>query len=139
MHATTSDIVTSTDDDVKNVVIIGSGPAGYTASIYAGRANLAPVCFEGFQSGGVAGGQLMSTTEVENFPGFPQGISGPELMERMRQQALRWGAELYPEDVVSVDFSKRPFEIKSEDRSMRANAIILATGATAKRLCIQSE
>ena len=139
MHATTSDIVTSTDDDVKNVVIIGSGPAGYTASIYAGRANLAPVCFEGFQSGGVAGGQLMSTTEVENFPGFPQGISGPELMERMRQQALRWGAELYPEDVVSVDFSKRPFEIKSEDRSMRANAIILATGATAKRLCIPSE
>ncbi|CAL6278568.1 unnamed protein product [Bathycoccus prasinos] len=127
------------DDDVKNVVIIGSGPAGYTAAIYTGRANLAPVCFEGFQSGGVAGGQLMSTTEVENYPGFPEGVTGPELMERMRQQALRWGAELYEEDVVSVDFSKRPFEIKSEDRTMRANAIILATGATAKRLRIPSE
>ena len=81
----------------------------------------------------------MSTTEVENYPGFPEGVTGPELMERMRQQALRWGAELYEEDVVSVDFSKRPFEIKSEDRTMRANAIILATGATAKRLHIPSE
>jgi thioredoxin reductase (NADPH) len=139
--SSTSDISVSDDDDddVKNVVIIGSGPAGYTAAIYTGRANLAPICFEGFQSGGVAGGQLMSTTEVENFPGFPEGVTGPELMERMRQQALRWGAELYPEDVISVDFSKRPFEIKSEERTMRANAIILATGATAKRLRIPSE
>jgi thioredoxin reductase (NADPH) len=126
-------------DDVKNVVIIGSGPAGYTAAIYAGRANLAPICFEGFQSGGVAGGQLMSTTEVENFPGFPEGITGPQLMDRMRKQALRWGAELFTEDVVKVDLSTRPFTITSDERIVLANAIILATGATAKRLRIPSE
>ncbi|NJK36978.1 MAG: FAD-dependent oxidoreductase, partial [Oscillatoriales cyanobacterium SM2_3_0] len=85
---------------VENLVIIGSGPAGYTAAIYAGRAHLKPVMLTGYQLGGVPGGQLMTTTEVENFPGFPQGITGPQLMERMQVQALRWGTELYSEDAI---------------------------------------
>ncbi|MBD2664388.1 thioredoxin reductase [Richelia sinica FACHB-800] len=124
---------------VENLVIIGSGPAGYTAAIYAGRANLKPVVFEGFQAGGLPGGQLMTTTEVENFPGFPQGITGPELMDKMKAQAERWGAELYTEDVISVDLSQRPFTIRSEEREIKAHSIIIATGATAKRLGLPSE
>jgi thioredoxin reductase (NADPH) len=133
-----SDIV-MTKPTVENVVIIGSGPAGYTAAIYAGRANLKPLVFEGFQAGGLPGGQLMTTTEVENFPGFPEGITGPELMDRMKAQAERWGAELYTEDVISVDFSQRPFTIRSEEREVKAHSIIIATGATAKRLGLPSE
>ncbi|GAB5359435.1 hypothetical protein AAMO2058_000543800 [Amorphochlora amoebiformis] len=125
--------------EVENLVIIGSGPAGYTASIYAGRANLAPLVFEGYSAGGVRGGQLMSTTEVENFPGFPEGITGPDLMERMRAQAARWGATLFTEDVVTVDLSERPFTITSTERSVKANSIIIATGATAKKLGIPRE
>ncbi|WP_413200212.1 thioredoxin-disulfide reductase [Nostoc piscinale] len=124
---------------VENVVIIGSGPAGYTAAIYAARANLKPVVFEGFQAGGLPGGQLMTTTEVENFPGFPQGITGPELMDRMKAQAERWGAELYTEDVISVDLSQRPFTVRSEEREVKAHSLIIATGATAKRLGLASE
>lgn len=124
---------------VENVVIIGSGPAGYTAAIYAARANLKPFVFEGFQAGGLPGGQLMTTTEVENFPGFPDGIMGPDLMDRMKEQALRWGAELVTEDVTEVDFSQRPFVIRSEEREVRAHSIIIATGATAKRLGLPSE
>lgn len=125
--------------NVENVVIIGSGPAGYTAAIYAARANLKPFVFEGFQAGGLPGGQLMTTTEVENFPGFPEGITGPELMDRMKAQAERWGAELYTEDVTFVDLSQRPFVVRSEEREVKAHSIIIATGATAKRLGLPSE
>ncbi|MBO0349899.1 thioredoxin-disulfide reductase [Phormidium pseudopriestleyi FRX01] len=128
-----------TNPAVENVVIIGSGPAGFTAAIYAGRANLKPVVFEGFQMGGIPGGQLMTTTEVENFPGFPEGITGPKLMERMKLQAQRWGAELYMEDVQSVDLSQRPFVIRSDEREIKAHTVIIATGATAKRLGLPSE
>ncbi|MFM7427582.1 MAG: thioredoxin-disulfide reductase [Elainella sp.] len=128
-----------TTPSIENLVIIGSGPAGYTAAIYAARANLKPFMFEGFQAGGLPGGQLMTTTEVENFPGFPDGIMGPELMDRMKAQALRWGAELVTEDVISVDFSQRPFVIRSEEREVRAHSVIIATGATAKRLGLPSE
>jgi thioredoxin reductase (NADPH) len=128
-----------TNPTVENVVIIGSGPAGYTAAIYAARANLKPVVFEGFQAGGLPGGQLMTTTEVENFPGFPQGITGPELMDRMKAQAERWGAELYTEDVISVDLSQRPFTVRSQEREITTHSVIIATGATAKRLGLPSE
>ncbi|MBD2006656.1 MULTISPECIES: thioredoxin-disulfide reductase [Cyanophyceae] len=124
---------------VENLVIIGSGPAGYTAAIYAARANLKPVVFEGFQAGGLPGGQLMTTTEVENFPGFPEGITGPQLMDRMKAQAERWGAELYTEDAIAVDLSQRPFTVRSEEREVRTHSIVIATGATAKRLGLPSE
>ncbi len=126
-------------DEIENLVIIGSGPAGYTAALYAARANLKPVLFAGLQAGGVPGGQLMTTAEVENFPGFPEGITGPELMQRMGDQALRWGTEVYTEDVRSVDLSQRPFAIETDDRRLRAHAAIVATGATAKLLGIPSE
>jgi thioredoxin reductase (NADPH) len=128
-----------TQQTVENLVIIGSGPAGYTAAIYAGRANLKPVVFEGYQMGGIPGGQLMTTTEVENFPGFPEGITGPELMDRMKAQAVRWGAELYTEDVIAVDLSQRPFTVRSDDREIKTHTIVIATGATAKRLHLPSE
>ncbi len=124
---------------VENLVIIGSGPAGYTAAIYAGRANLKPLVFEGFQAGGIPGGQLMTTTEVENFPGFPEGIIGPQLMTQMKAQAERWGAELVTEDVEFVDFSQRPFVIRSETREVKAHSVVIATGATAKRLGLPDE
>jgi len=119
----------------KKLVIIGSGPAGYTAALYAARANLAPTLYEGFFSG-LAGGQLMTTTEVENYPGFPHGISGPALMDAFRAQCERFGTHLLREDVESVDFSKTPFTINSKKNSFTADSVILATGATAKRLDI---
>jgi thioredoxin reductase (NADPH) len=124
---------------VENLVIIGSGPAGYTAAIYAGRANLRPLMFEGFQTGGIPGGQLMTTTEVENFPGFPDGVTGPELMERMKAQSVRWGAVLVTEDVTHVDLGQRPFVIKSATHEVKAHSIIIATGAVAKRLGLPGE
>ncbi len=127
------------NNTTENLVIIGSGPAGYTAAIYAARANLKPLVFEGFQAGGLPGGQLMTTTEVENFPGFPQGITGPDLMDSMKAQAERWGAELYTEDVISVDLSQRPFVVRSEEREVKAHSIVIATGATAKRLGLPGE
>ncbi|KIC74497.1 Thioredoxin reductase [Neochlamydia sp. EPS4] len=117
------------------LVIIGSGPAGYTAAIYAARANLEPILYEGFFSG-PSGGQLMTTTEVENFPGFPEGITGPALMEAFRKQALRFGTHILRDDVESVDFSKAPLIINGKEHAYYADAVILATGATANRLDI---
>jgi thioredoxin reductase (NADPH) len=125
------------------VAIIGSGPAGYTAAIYAGRANLEPVLFEG---GGATiepltlpGGQLMITTEFENYPGFPHGVQGPELMELFKAQAARFGTKIITADVTAADLSKRPFHLTSSEGEIDADAVIIATGASAKWLGIPSE
>jgi thioredoxin reductase (NADPH) len=125
--------------DVKNVVIVGSGPAGHTAGIYAARADLSPFMFEGYMMGGSAGGQLTTTTEVENYPGFPEGIGGPELMQLFRRQSERFKTEMVQEDVISADFSQRPFVLKSENREIRAHSVIISTGATAKRMGVPNE
>ena len=125
--------------DVKNVAIVGSGPAGHTAAIYSARANLSPFMFEGYMMGGSAGGQLTTTTEVENYPGFPEGIGGPELMQLFRKQSERFGTEMVQEDVTSADFSQRPFVLKSENREVRAHSVIISTGATAKRMGVPNE
>ncbi len=117
----------------RRIVIIGSGPAGYCCAIYAARANLKPLLFEGFYSG-PAGGQLMTTTEVENYPGFPNGITGPELVDACRKQAARFGTDLLTEDVVSVDLSRRPFIVRGGQTSVEADSLVIATGALAKRL-----
>ncbi|MCH7600769.1 MAG: thioredoxin-disulfide reductase [Myxococcales bacterium] len=117
------------------VLIIGSGPAGYTAAIYASRAQLEPVMI-----GGMAfGGQLMLTTDVENYPGFPDGITGPEMMELFQKQAERFGTKLLLEDATEVDFSQRPFRISTADRQFTADAVLIATGASAKWIGIESE
>lgn len=122
------------------VIIIGSGPAGHTAAIYAARADLKPLMFEGFMAGGVAaGGQLTTTTEVENFPGFPQGIMGPELMDNMRSQAIHHGTRIMTETVHEVDLKANPKVIKADSGEYTAHAVIIATGATAKRLGIPGE
>jgi len=125
--------------DVKNIVIVGSGPAGHTAAIYAARANLSPFMFEGYVMGGSAGGQLTTTTEVENYPGFPEGIGGPELMQLFRKQSERFGTEMVMEDVISADFGQRPFVLKSENHEVRAHSVIISTGATAKRMGVPNE
>lgn len=125
--------------DVKNVVIVGSGPAGHTAAIYSARANLSPFMFEGYVLGGSAGGQLTTTTDVENYPGFPEGVEGPELMQLFRKQSERFGTEMVQEDVISADFSKRPFVLKSENREVLAHSVIISTGATAKRMGVPNE
>jgi thioredoxin reductase (NADPH) len=117
------------------LVIIGSGPAGYTSAIYAARANLNPLLFEGFYSG-LAGGQLMTTTDVENYPGFPDGIPGPKLMDQFRLQAEKFGTVLLKEDVLKIKASGSPFEIEGKKTKVQADVIIIATGATAKTLSI---
>jgi len=117
------------------VIIIGSGPAGYTAAIYAARANLSVLVLQGYQ----AGGQLMQTSDVENYPGFENGILGPEMMEKFEQQARRFEAELIPEDVIEVNFSQRPFVVKTDTAEYQGRAIIIATGASAKWLGLPHE
>jgi len=120
---------------VRNVIIIGSGPAGYTAGIYSARANLEPLLFEGIQPGG----QLMITNDVENYPGFPEGIKGPDMMDLFKKQAERFGTQCLTQNVDKVDFSKRPFRVWSEGQEYQAKSIIIATGASAKLLDIASE
>ncbi len=125
--------------ETENVVIIGSGPAGYTAAIYAARANLQPLLITGFNSGGIPGGQLMTTTDVENFPGFPDGILGPDLMDLMKSQAIRWGTKLIESDVISIDSSLKPLILKTNEEIIKTNSLIIATGASANRLGIKNE
>ncbi len=125
---------------VHNVIIIGSGPAGLTAAIYAARANLAPVCIEGqMMDGMIPGGQLMFTTDVENYPGFPEGVTGPDMMKKFRDQAERFGTQLITADVDRVDFSERPFKVWVGDDCYVGNAVIIATGASARWLGLESE
>lgn len=126
-------------DEIENVAIIGSGPAGHTAAIYAARANLNPFMYEGYVKGGSAGGQLTTTTDVENFPGFPEGINGPELMQLFRKQSERFGTRMVGEDVQEVDFQNRPFTIKGDSTTVKAHSVIISTGATARRLAVPSE
>lgn len=125
---------------VRDLIIIGSGPAGLTAAIYGARAELAPLVIAGQTVGGPPGGQLMLTTAVENYPGFPEGIQGPELMQKFRQQAERFGTEFVDEDVATVDFSKQPFVLTTtEGKTFQAKAVIIATGASSKELGLESE
>lgn len=124
-----------TEARVENVIIIGSGPAGYTAALYASRANLQPLLF----AGAVPGGQLMITTDVENYPGFPDGILGPDLMQLFRKQAERFGTRIRDEVVTGVDLTDRPFIVRVDDQEYRAETVIIATGADAKWLGLESE
>jgi len=124
----------------EKVVIIGSGPAGLTAAIYAARAALKPLVFEGFNAGGlIPGGQLMFTTEVENYPGFPEGLTGPKMMKAFRDQAERFGTRYLREDVTEVDIRRRPFMVKSDEHTVEAHAVIIATGARANWLNLENE
>jgi thioredoxin reductase (NADPH) len=122
-------------DDTRDVVIMGSGPAGLTSAIYAARADLDPLMIEGIE----AGGQLMLTTEVENFPGFIDGVMGPELMEQMRKQAARFGTEFLTDNVTSVDLSKRPFEVTTGEGTHHARSLVISTGAKARMLGVRGE
>ena len=120
---------------VRNVIIIGGGPAGYTAALYAARANLQPLVIEGFNWGG----QLMITSDVENYPGYPDGVMGPEMMQEFRRQAERFGAEFITDDVTKVDFSERPLRVLVDTDEYRSETVIVATGATARQLGLESE
>ncbi|MFN0137151.1 MAG: thioredoxin-disulfide reductase [Phycisphaerae bacterium] len=125
---------------VEKVVIVGSGPAGLTAAIYAARAALTPLMFEGFNAGGlIPGGQLMFTTDVENYPGFPEGVLGPKMMKAFREQAARFGTRFIREDVRSIDLTQRPFTLKSDEHTIHAHAIIISTGASANWLGLPNE
>ena len=121
--------------DVRDLIIVGGGPAGYTAALYAARANLSPLVIEGFNWGG----QLMITSDVENYPGYPDGIMGPEMMGEFRRQAERFGSEFLTDDVTKVDFSERPFRVWVGDDEYRARTVIVATGASARWLGLESE
>jgi thioredoxin reductase (NADPH) len=123
------------NDDVREVIVIGGGPAGYTAALYAARANLTPLVIEGFQWGG----QLMITSDVENYPGYPDGILGPQMMQEFRHQAERFGAEFVTDDVTRVDFSERPYRVYVGDEEYLARSVIVATGASARKLGLESE
>jgi thioredoxin reductase (NADPH) len=127
--------------EARNVIVIGSGPAGHTAAIYAARANLKPLMFEGLARGGIPGGQLMITNDVENYPGFPEKITGPDLMKAFRDQSVAQGVEIVTDDVVKVDLSRRPFTVWVGDDQVehKARALIIATGAQAKWLGLESE
>jgi len=125
--------------DIENVIIIGSGPAGHTAAIYTARANLQPLMFEGFSAGGLPGGQLMTTTEVENYPGFADGVTGPDMMIAFKKQSERFGNRARTEDVEVVDLSSRPFKVTSQGKDYFAKAIVIATGASAKYIGLESE
>jgi thioredoxin reductase (NADPH) len=122
-------------DSVHEVIIIGSGPAGYTAAIYSARANLKPTLFQGMQPGG----QLTITTDVENFPGYPDGVMGPAMMEDLQKQAERFGTDMQFEHITEVDFSTQPFRMKSEFNEYQAKSVIIATGASARLLGLESE
>jgi thioredoxin reductase (NADPH) len=122
-------------DETRELIVIGGGPAGYTAALYSARANLRPLVIEGFQWGG----QLMITSDVENYPGYPEGVLGPEMMQEFRFQAERFGAEFLTDDVTRVDFSESPFRVWVGDDEHRAQAVIVATGATARQLGLESE
>jgi thioredoxin reductase (NADPH) len=124
---------------MEKVIIIGSGPAGLTAAIYASRANLAPLCIEGVAAGGPAGGQLMITTDVENYPGFPQGVQGPDLMKLFRDQAERFGTKFVTADVDRVDFSGSPFKVWADGTEYQGHSVIVSTGASARWLGLESE
>jgi len=125
---------------MENVIIIGSGPAAHTAAIYAARANLSPLLYEGLNAGGIAaGGQLTTTTEVENFPGFPEGVSGPDLMDRIREQSVKHGTRVETETIEKVDLFARPFKVYTEKGAIKTRALIIATGATAKRMDIPGD
>ncbi len=125
-------------EKIEKVVIIGSGPAGFTAALYAGRATLNPLVFEGIAPN-VPGGQLMITSEVENFPGFPKGVDGPELMDLFRKQAIKFGARIESKNITKVDLSQRPFRVSTDDDEVKAHTLIIATGANAKLLGIEKE
>ena len=123
------------ETEVRKVIVIGGGPAGYTAALYSARANLRPLVIEGF----AWGGQLMITSDVENYPGYPEGVLGPQMMQDFRKQAGRFGAEFVSDDVTRVDFTEQPFGVWAGDKEYRAESVIVATGATARQLGLESE
>ena len=128
-------MTTERENDVRNMIVIGSGPAGFTAALYAARANLEPLVLKGVE----AGGQLMLTTDVENYPGFADGILGPELMDQMEKQAARFGAEILSVHVTRVDLSSRPYRVWAGDEVWKTRTVVIATGATAKWLAVPGE
>ena len=123
------------ENGIRKVIIIGGGPAGYTAALYSARANLEPLVIEGFQWGG----QLMITSDVENYPGYPDGVLGPQMMQDFRRQAERFGAEFVTDDVTRVDFSSQPLRVWTGEQEHRSETVIVATGATARQLGLPSE